>query len=252
MKKAILLLILISLLLAVTACGSPDAEPATPAETGPQQPDTLTAQSVRVTTDNQGMDAQHVNIILEFDGDAAPLSAADFSAVVAEEPVAAENLAVSAQGSILTVTLTVAAIKNGYIELTYNGGGAAPFRVEAVVSPGVELETVAQDADTASVTVRVSDLPRVRGIARVMLLENGEPLETQSETPAPFAAVHCHDFLNLDGPALAENIAAALNENFPEGYSATAERDTVTVCKTGAASVELELAIQHWETLETE
>ena len=151
------------------------------------------------------------------------------------------------------ITLTVFAVKAGHVDLAYTGSAVSPFSVEAVVSPGVELETVEQDADAASVTVRVSELPRVRGIVRVLLLEYGAPVETQSDPPSPFTAVHCHDFLNMDGPAVAEKIAYCLGESFPEGYEASVSGDTVTVKKTDAsAPVELELAVQEWVKLESD
>ena len=96
-------------------------------------------------------------------------------------------------------------------------------------------------------------LPCCRGIVRVLLLEDGAPVETQSDPPSPFTAVHCHDFLNMDGPAVAEKIAYCLGESFPEGYEASVSGDTVTVKKTDAsAPVELELAVQEWVKLESD
>ena len=253
MKKALFILMTALMLSVFAACGAQEAAPAE-SEAEPAAAAALpTAQSVEVTTDNQGEEAQHVNFIFSFDAAPAGLDAADFEVVLADEPVAAEDMALIVEGDTATLTLTVFAVKAGHVDLAYTGGAAAPFTVEAVVSPGVELETVAQDKDAASVTVRVSELPRVRGIVRVLLLEDGQPVETQAEPASPFTAVHCHDFLNMDGPAVAEKIAYCLGESFPEGYTATADGDTVTVTKTDAAApAELELTVQEWAELESE
>lgn len=252
MKKALFILTIALLLFAFAACGAQEAPAESEAE--PAAAAALpVAQSVEVTTDNQGEEAQHVNFIFSFDAAPAGLDAADFEVVLADEPVTAENVALTVAGDTATLTLTVFAVKAGHVDLAYTGSAVSPFSVEAVVSPGVELETVEQDADAASVTVRVSELPRVRGIVRVLLLEDGAPVETQSDPPSPFTAVHCHDFLNMDGPAVAEKIAYCLGESFPEGYEASVSGDTVTVKKTDAsAPVELELAVQEWVKLESD
>ena len=252
MKRTIVVsAVICAMLMTFAACGKAPAADVTGSDGTEQRADIVSAQSVDVTTDNNGEDAQHVNFIIGFDGDLSTMKAEDFTASVADDPIKAEDIALAVSGNTATVTLTVFAVKGGNAELSYTGGSARPFTIEAVVSPGMDLETVEQDKDAASVTVRVSELFHVRGIARVMLLENGEVVETKDDKPSQFTAIHGHDFLELDAETIAEKIVFGLSESYPEGYSFSADGASVTAVKTDNSSpAELELKIQHWERLE--
>ncbi len=268
---ALIRLLGLAVLLALGACGgagapapaateapaaveTPAPEPAAPQTEAPAPAPAavlVTPENLEITTDNAGEDDQHVNFILTFDGDASAIAAEDFAATIADTEVEAEKISVAVDGNTATVTLNPFAIKAGKIELEYNGEAAVPFAVHAIVSPGMNVEVVEQDAENASVTMRISELFHVRGVGRVMLVENGEVVMTQTEEPAKFTAVHGHEFLTLDGPAIAEKMVFSLGENFPEGYTFTADGDTVTVTKLNAEGpVELMLKIQQSSELE--
>ena len=270
MKKRNSCLLLVTVLsLLLCACGTaaaptvtdalqPTEAPATdvpqtaapaPAETATPQPnlsaEPVQPQQVEITTCSQGEDAQYVNVLLHFDGSAAALAAEDFSVTLAGDALETEQIKVTAEENDATVALHVTAIRGGVLEMDYTGAAAVPFAVHAIVTPGAALETVSQDAEAATVTARVCALPNVRGVCRVLLLEDGEVVMTQAEEPSQFSAVHCHDFLNLDAAAIAEKAAFSLGESFPEGYTVTSDGDTVTVTKTDAQGpVKLELAVQ--------
>ena len=79
----------------------------------------------------------------------------------------------------------------------------------------------------------------------MMLMENGEVIPTDDEDKNVFTGIHGHNFMELDGPAIAEKIVFGLNETHPTGYSFSCKDDTVTVKKENAdGPVELLLKVQ--------
>lgn len=232
--------------------------PEAPAETNetPEAPAEIKtsdakATEVSVTTDNNGEDDQHVNFKISFDSDAGTLLPGDFAVTIAGNELEAERISVSAEGNSAVLTLRTDAIKAGVIEVDYSGSGAHGFYIHSIVSPGMKLELVSEDKDNATTTVRVADIYHVRGIGRVMLLENGEVIKTQGEESSVFTGVHGHSFLTMDENTIAEKIVFGLGESFPEGYEFSSDGNTVTVRKLNAEGpVSLLLKVQ--ESLEIE
>lgn len=209
------------------------------------------AEEVFVTTDNEGEENQHVNFTVNFDSELGTIKAEDFSVTVAGNEAENERISVKAEGRSLVLTIRTDAIKAGMIEVDYSGKGAHGFFLHSIVSPGMHLELISQDEGKAEATVRVSELYHIRGIGRVMLLENDEIVETQGENPSVFTGVHGHNFLELDENTIAEKIVFGLGESFPEGYEFSNDGATVTVKKLNAQGpVKLLLKVQ--EKLEIE
>ena len=207
-------------------------------------------QDIQITAANEGEENQHIDVALAFDSDIAGLDTDDFTVSLAGNPVQPESRSAEMQGNKAVITLKTMAIKDGTLEMVYHGTEAESFAVHAVVSPGLELETISQDKDNASAVIRVADLYHVRGIARVQLMENGEIVPVPG-TEIMFIPVHGHDFLGMDEKAIAEKIVYALGEAFPEGYSFRQDEDKVIIEKTDAQeSAELSLNIEESAAVE--
>lgn len=208
----------------------------------------IKVNGIEITTENHGEEDQQVHIDLSFCCKADSielLDAADITGTLVGEEIDPENISVELKDDVIRINLKVMAVKAGVLELTYNGEAAAPFAIHAIVSPGMDLEVVEQDPENASVTMRVSELYHIRGIGRVMLMENGEIIPTDDEEKNVFTGIHGHNFLELDGPGIAEKIVFGLGETHPTGYSFSFEGDTVTVKKENAdGPVELLLKVQ--------
>lgn len=208
----------------------------------------IKVSGIEVTTENHGEEDQQVHMDLTFCCKADSIEAldpADFAGTLAGEDIDVNNISVEMKEDVVRVNLKVMAVKAGVLEMTYQGDKVAPFAIHAIVSPGMNLEVVEQDPENASVTMRVSELFHIRGIGRVMLMENGEVIPTDDEDKNVFTGIHGHNFMELDGSAIAEKIVFGLNETHPTGYSFSCKDDTVTVKKENAdGPVELLLKVQ--------
>lgn len=230
-----------------------DSEPAE-TETEPAEiiETDVNAVSVEVTTENFGtQEEQYAHIAFTFDGTPGTVLKKDFSVTLVGNELEAGRLSVDTEGDQVILTMHVEAVKAGVVEVDYSGKGVHPFLLHAIVSPGMNLEMVSQDEEKAEVTMKVAELYHIRGIARVVLLEDGEPVMTQGEESNVFTGVHGHNFLQMDENTIAEKIAFGLGESFPEGYEATYEGNQVTVKKLDAdGPVKLELKVQQKAELE--
>jgi len=243
--------------LSAAGCGGPEqpgpkaVDTPEPAAAQTPAPSPARVQSAEVSVRNQGEDAQYINVLFTFDAPADGLSADAFRVTLNGDEVESGSLALEMEECTAALSIHISVLKMGQLEVACEGASAEPFVLHGIVSPGVELETAAQDTAQGSVSVNVLHPWDVRGIAQIQFWENGELVPFQNGEAGEAVLVHGHDFLNIDVETAAANIAAALASYYPNGYRFTSAGSTVTAEKLDAsAPAELSLTVLERATLE--
>lgn len=124
----------------------------------------------------------------------------------------------------------------GITKVTSEDGSAAiTWKDINVYAPnGVKLETVSSvTADTskkinASVTKKMTQLGKLRGMVHYIFLKNGQPIGDVDSYGASVVA-HYHMYTTLTAETYVPSIVSALNTKYGSEYTFTSDKDTFTV-----------------------
>jgi hypothetical protein len=206
-------------------------------------------ESVDISSYNEGADAQYVEIELGLDRE-ADANGVKPKIKIAGENVRADAIEISAADKTLTLTLHVDKIREGNLTLKLSDKDGSQT-LDALIPSGVELRQVAKD-DT-SVTVEVTHVYDIRGIAWVRFTDGGAPvggsLLNGADERDGAIAVHGHEFLQDDEYDIAANLAETLTSHFGDRYVFEADGKKVTAKKTGGTNADLIIAIYSYAEL---